>query len=325
MEKVKLYFSEKYFDVEPHLDAAGKRRYFLDETIKPQWVYKALLDLNLPVHFVEPEKLSWDDLLLAHSEAYVTAVFRGKPEELASSSGFRWGKKLFQSQLYANGGVYSTSKTALREGISGTLSGGFHHVTKNRGAGFCVFNGIAIAIKKLQNEGLVEKALVFDCDAHVGDGTLDIFADDNSVFIIDLFRYTRQGGPPPPAHIENGACIQVNNAEVYLKEVRKLLLYLRKFKPDLVIYNAGMDVYEGDRLGGIPGVNEDVLRERDSYVFKTCEEVGVPVAFALEGAYAKYKDGKGRLLSGERIEEGRKTAAELYVSLVKSATEVFRI
>jgi len=323
MEKVKLYFSEKYFDVEPHLDATGEKKYFLDETIKPKWIRDALLNLNLSIRLVEPEKLAWDDLLLVHTEDYITAVLRGKPEELASSSGFRWGRRLFRSQLYTNGGVYSASKTALRDSVSGTLSGGFHHATKNRGAGFCVFNGIAIAIKKLQNEGLIEKALVFDCDAHFGDGTFDIFAGDNSISIVDLFRYVQQKGSSPPNHTENGVFTQVSNAKVYLEEIKKLPLYLRKFRPDVVIYNAGMDVYEGDRLGGIPGVTEDILRGRDSFVFKTCRNLGIPVTFALGGAYAKHKDKKGDMLPSEKIKEGREKIVDLYISLIKSATDTF--
>lgn len=323
MRKIKLYLTEKYFDVEPHLDASGKKEYFLDETIKPKWVYEALSNLNLPVHLVEPEKLSWNDLLLAHSEEYITAVFRGKPEALASSSGLQWGKKLFRSQLYTNGGVYSASRTALEEGVSGTLSGGFHHASRNSGAGFCVFNGIAIAIKKLQNKGLIEKALVFDCDVHFGDGTLDIFADDDTVFIVDLFRSVRYKGQLPPPLTRSGVFIKTHNAKTYFEEIQRLPLHLKKFKPDLVIYNAGMDAYEGDRLGGISGVSETTLKERDSFVFKTCKELGVPVAFALEGAYAKYKDKKGRLLSKEKVEEGRKKIAELYVSLVKNVITTF--
>lgn len=323
MKKIKLYFSEKYFDTEPHLDATGRKRYFLDETIKPKWVYEGLRNLNLPIELREPEKLTWEDLLLVHTKKYIEAVLEGKPKDLASSSGLRWGKKLFRSQLYVNGGIYSASKTALEEGVSGTLSGGFHHASKKRGAGFCVFNGIAIAIRKLQNEGLIKRALVFDCDAHFGDGTFNIFAGDDSVLIVDIFRHIRRGDPTSPPQSKNCIYTQVHDVEIYLEEVRKLPRYLRDFAPDLVIYNAGMDVHKKDRLGGIPGVTEDVLKERDAFVFRTCKNFGVPVAFALGGAYVKYKDEEGNMLPKEKIEEGRKKVSELYISLIKSGIDVF--
>jgi len=323
MKKIKLYFSKKYFDTAPHLDATGKKKYFLDETIKPKWIYEKLRDLDLAIQFAEPEKLTREDLLLVHNERYIKAVLEGEPRTLASSSGLRWGRNLFPSQLYVNSGVYSAAKTALEESISGTLSGGFHHASRGQGAGFCVFNGIAIAIKKLQNEGLIESALILDCDAHFGDGTSSIFTGDDSVFIVDIFRYIRKGGPTPPAQSKNRVHAQVQDAERYIEEVKKLPRYFKDFEPNLVIYNAGMDVYEGDRLGGIPGVTEDILKERDVLVFQTCRDFGVPVAFTLGGAYVKYKDKEGNMLPKRKIDEGRKKVADLYTLLIKSAINTF--
>lgn len=323
MNTLTLFYSSQYFDIEPQYDRSGTKRYFLDITIKPKWIYEEISKIDLPVLFKEPQPLTEDDILLAHNQTYLDAVKNGDPRDLASSSGILWSRKLFRSQLFVNAGMYEAGKDALKNQISGTLSGGFHHASKDRGGGFCVFNGLAVAVRKLQSEGLVSKALVFDCDVHYGNGTADIFADDERVFTVSIFKYNLEGTQETSTQkTATAVAAAVTNADEYLAEVKKLPSYLEKHRPDVILFNAGMDPFEEDRYGGIKGVTKDVLCERDKFVFDTCKKFKVPAAFALEGGYVRYRGEQGDLISEEEIKKRKSALVDLYTSLVETASDV---
>lgn len=316
-----IFYSPKYSDIEPNTDASGTKRYFLDSTIKSKWVYEALLSSDIKVTIKEPLPLDNEDFLLTHTKSYVDTIISGIPLDLASSSGIKWSNKVFESQRFVCGGLYSACVEALRtHAASGTLSSGFHHAHADFGTGFCIFNGLVIAAKKLQNEGLAKKILIFDCDVHYGNGTAAILKDTKDILNISIYKNAIQKGSQPKDNVcSSNIATQVSTAGEYLSEIKKLPNYIETFKPDLLIYNAGMDAFEGDRLGGISGVTKEVLNQRDNLVFETCKKFYVPVAFSLEGGYVTYKDNSGKLLSEAEVASSRQNLVSIYLSLIRSA------
>ena len=166
------------------------------------------------------------------------------------------------------------------------LAGGTHHAFPDHGEGFCVFNDVAVAIRLLQREGLLRRAAVVDLDVHQGNGTHAIFAGDP-----DVFTFSMHGGRNYPFHKVAGT-LDVELADgtgddVYLGELRgRAPARARASAPDLVVYIAGADPHEGDRLGRL-ALTFDGLARRDATVLDLCREVGIPVAITIGGGYGR--------------------------------------
>ncbi|MCX6783463.1 MAG: hypothetical protein NT141_00060 [candidate division WWE3 bacterium] len=315
-----IFYSPKYSDIEPNTDASWTKRYFLDSTIKSKWVYEALLSSDIKVAIKEPLPLNTKDFLLAHTESYVNTIMTGSPADTAGGSGIHWSSKVLETQSFVCGGLYNACVEALKtHSVSGTLSSGFHHAHADFGTGFCIFNGLAIAAKKLQNECLAKKILIFDCDVHYGNGTAAILKSSKDILNISIYKNAIQKGTQSIDNVASGnVAIRVSTADEYLSEIKKLPGYIETFKSDLVIYNAGMDAFENDRLGGISGITSEILKERDDLVFETCRKYSAPVAFSLEGGYVTYKDKSGKLLSEAEVAKSRNNLVSLYLSLIRS-------
>ena len=164
------------------------------------------------------------------------------------------------------------------------LAGGTHHAFADRGEGFCVFNDVAIAIRVMQREGLVRRALVIDLDVHQGNGTHAIFAGDDSVY-----TFSMHGGRNYPFHkipgtldveLEDGT----NDDEYLARLIAALPGVLSDAAPDVVFFIAGADPHEGDLLGRLD-LTFDGLARRDAYVMERCREVGLPVVVTIGGGY----------------------------------------
>jgi acetoin utilization deacetylase AcuC-like enzyme len=218
------------------------------------------------IEITGPQPLTRTQLLRAHSEEYVEAVMTGSPRHLAESNGFDWCPNLPTAVLYSNGGVVAAAYQAIVDGASGSLSSGLHHAGKNRGGGFCTFNGLAIAALDVIATGAARKVLIVDYDAHYGDGTAEIIRSHDCITQIDVSSHFRGSG--------------------YLDECRRPLATLKPGDFDLMLYNAGMDVHEKCRIGGRSGVTDQTLNDRDALVFQICRELALPVAFVLAGGYA---------------------------------------
>ena len=225
------------------------------------------------IAIVEPDMLTRDQLLTCHDEAYVDAVATGQPVPLAQSNGFQWCPNVFNATRASNGGVLAAAITATRYGVSGSLSSGLHHAHAEHGSGFCTFNGLAIAAKHITRH-YDARVLIVDYDAHFGDGTHALIEGDDAIEMIDLSSsdfFTNR---------TNGHGFQ------YLRRCCELLSDVDVTRFDLVLYNAGMDPYEGCRIGGLKGVTFDCLAERDRFVFTQCAKNSTPVAFCLAGGYS---------------------------------------
>jgi acetoin utilization deacetylase AcuC-like enzyme len=267
-----LYYSPDY-------TTAG---YGFDTTRKAGWIADALRARPLDgVRLVAPAFLTEDQLQVVHQATYVEAVRAGSPPRLAGSSGLGWDPALWDAVCASNGGVVAAALDALASGgCAGSLSSGLHHARHGRGAGFCTFNGLALAARAAIEAG-ARRVLILDVDAHVGDGTVGLVRNWPEVTHVDI---TVCPWAVPDGHPARSSLDVVTRAGDYLPVLERRLSRHRGY--DLCLYNAGMDPHEDCDLGGLPGITARVLRERERLVFDWASSTGVPVAFVLAGGYA---------------------------------------
>ena len=254
----------------------------------------------------EPERATMHDLGLVHTARYIGSVLRGElSEEEQRRIGFPWSPQLAERSLRAVGGTCAAAAAALRDGVAINLAGGTHHAFPDHGEGFCVFNDVAVAIRALQQRGAIARAAVIDLDVHQGNGTHAVFAGDTSVFTFSMHggrNYPFRTGDDNPRRDEShpyGLRVPGDldidlpdgtGDHEYLRALeRSLPIVLATARPDLVVYLAGADPHEGDRLGRM-ALSFDALARRDAMVLEACREVGIPVAITIAGGYGRDLD-----------------------------------
>lgn len=225
-------------------------------------------------------------LELVHTADYARSYCEGT---LAASAlrriGLPWSAALANRTCIAIGGSVLTARLALQYGLACNTAGGTHHAFPSYGSGFCIFNDLAIAARVLQQEGLVQRVLIVDLDVHQGDGTAVIFQDDSTVFTFSMhceanFPGNKQHSDldvPLPIGMEDDDYLQT--LATYLPDV------LTQVRPDLVLYDAGVDPHRGDRLGKLALTDSGLFR-REMQVLSTCVSQGYPVACVIGGGYA---------------------------------------
>ena len=200
--------------------------------------------------------------------------------------GFPWSPAMVERSRRSAGATIAACRCALASGCGVNLAGGTHHAHAGFGEGFCVFNDAAVAARAMQAEGLARRVLVFDLDVHQGDGTAAIFADDESVFTCSM--HGRANFPFRKCASDlDVELVDGTGDATYLATLGVVLpLALGRAHPDLVIYLAGADPYEGDRLGRL-SLSKAGLEARDRYVLDTLRDHALPVAIAMAGGYAE--------------------------------------
>jgi acetoin utilization deacetylase AcuC-like enzyme len=250
-------------------------------------LYQALLAAGVPTHcFMTPEAATPAQLSLVHEASYIHSLRSGTIDTKAMRRiGFPWSELLLKRSLISVGGTIQTAQLALQHGLALHLSGGYHHAFVSEGSGFCLFNDLAIAARVLQQQG-VDKILIFDCDVHQGDGSALIFADDPNIITASLhgeknFPARKQQSDWDLA-LPNG-CTDAP----YLEAVQQSLDYLLALhQPDLVLYDAGVDIHQQDDLGLLSVSTQGILA-RDSWVINRCRELKIPLAAVIGGGYQR--------------------------------------
>ena len=241
---------------------------------------------------VIPSEASVEDLMLVHTPEYI-ARLQGLTEGLIPRGLTNPGENKITRDLYdfivaSVGGTYTAGDLALRDGVAVNLSGGFHHAFPHREEGFCFYNDVAIAIKKLMNEGKIDKALIVDLDTHQGNGNSWIFKNDNRVKIFDAYELNNY--PDPKGHVDYPIEFAQSVGDVeYLASIKKLDKVLEHEKPDVVFYLAGADPYKEDTLGN-QELTKQGLRNRDEFVISSARERGIPCTVVLAGGYSPLED-----------------------------------
>jgi acetoin utilization deacetylase AcuC-like enzyme len=236
---------------------------------------------------VEPPAASEDDIALVHSREYIRKLQAGKLSYMEILRlEIPYSPELVRAVWLSAGGSILAGRLALQDGTAVNIGGGFHHAYPDHGEGFCVLNDFAIAIRRLQKDKAIARAMTVDCDVHHGNGTAAIFAGDNTVFTLSIHQLNNYPYPKPPSTLDINLRDGVEDAE-YLQELEKGLdQALNEFQPDLIYYVAGADPYRDDQLGGLR-LSIEGLEKRDRLVFEKARAKNIPVAVTLAGGYAR--------------------------------------
>jgi len=258
---------------------------------KYRLIHDRLLDERFaePADFVEPRPASDDDVLRVHDPGWVQRLKTGTLTEAEIVKlEIPYSREMVEGFWLATGGTILAARNALRDHIGFNIGGGFHHAFPGHGEGFCAIHDVAIAIRALQHEHGIGKALVVDCDVHHGNGTAAIFAGDKRVLTLSLHQFNNYPSEKPPSVIDVDLLDGVEDAE-YLDRLGGALKVAMSFAPDLLFYVAGADPYREDQLGGL-ALTIEGLKRRDQLVFETALAQSVPVAVVLAGGYARDTD-----------------------------------
>jgi acetoin utilization deacetylase AcuC-like enzyme len=240
-----------------------------------------------PADILSPEPASDEDILRVHTREWVQKL---QNDTLTASERMRleipYSPAVVRGFWLAAGGSILAARCALRDGFGINIGGGFHHAFPGHGEGFCMIHDVAVAIRRMQSDGAVRKALVVDTDVHQGNGTAAIFAADSDVFTVSLHQENNYPQPKPPSDIDVNLDDGTADDE-YLELLDKALAdSFGRFAPEILFYVGGADPYREDQLGGL-WLTMRGLQERDARVFAEARRRGLPVVVAFAGGYAR--------------------------------------
>ncbi|WP_018983032.1 histone deacetylase family protein [Salinimonas chungwhensis] len=255
---------------------------------KYQGIYDALRERGISdSRFIIPQSVTPRELSHFFSPEYVQALANGTLDPKAMRRiGFPWSEQLITRTLRAVGGTCETARQALEHGVALNLTGGYHHAFFDFGSGFCLFNDLYIAARKMQQSRHIDNVLIIDCDVHQGDGTAALAQDDTSIFTLSMhgeknFPYRKQ-----ISDLDIGLPKHCKDDEYLSTLEEALTVAFRCFNPDAIIYDAGVDVHVNDDLGLLDISTAGVLA-RDQMVFELCQSKGLPVAAVIGGGYQR--------------------------------------
>jgi acetoin utilization deacetylase AcuC-like enzyme len=304
MHALKLVYSDGYYlPIGAHVFPAEKYRLVHARLLKD--------GVAAPADFVDAEPARDEDILLVHTPEYVSKLRNGtlSPFEEAQME-VPYSPELVRAFWLAAGGSIKAAELALENGVAFNIGGGFHHAFPDHGEGFCVIHDVAVAIRRMQKDGKIKRAMTVDCDVHHGNGTAAIFggsrsggaalpseikanhrgtqrsAEETEVFTISLHQANNYPAWKPPSSIDVNLPDRTGDAE-YLQWLDNALSSgLRQFQPELLCYIAGADPYKEDQLGGL-SLTIEGLKKRDELVFRVAKARGIPVMVTYAGGYAR--------------------------------------
>lgn len=237
------------------------------------------------VSFVTPEPLSIGEIKKTHCSHYVDALASGDlPAPKMRRIGFPWSEALIERTLTSTGGTVETALQAIRKGLAIHLSGGYHHAHFDFGSGFCLFNDLAIAAQQALEHPDVEKILIIDSDVHQGDGTATLCCDNPDIITLSFHCDKNFPARKPRSDLDIEFSRETGDEEFLdtFKSVVELAVSLHQ--PDLIIYDAGVDIHEQDELGYLK-VSTNGIYLRDSFMFSLAKRKQIPIAAVVGGGY----------------------------------------
>lgn len=276
----KLVYHDRYdLNLGPHVFPSQKFRLIYEELLRE--------GLAKDEDFFRPEAASDEDILRVHTGEWVRKLKTGT---LSASDVMRlevpYSPELVEAVWLAAGGTILAGQMALRDGFGSNLSGGFHHAYTNHGEGFCAIHDVAVAVRRLQTDGAIKKAIVVDTDVHHGNGTAAIFRNDPTVFTLSIHQLNNYPAHKPPSNVDLNMDDRVEDEEYLAALIPAVQQALDSFRPDILFYVGGADPYCEDQLGGL-SLTKEGLKKRDRSVFEEARRRGVPVATTLAGGYAR--------------------------------------
>jgi acetoin utilization deacetylase AcuC-like enzyme len=267
-------------------------------------VYSPAYELSLPGHIwpttkyrlvagriasrvalAEPAAASWEQLALAHTGEYLQRLRDEQltPAEIATLE-LPWRAGMADVFRLMAGGTLDAARAALSGGLAAHLGGGLHHAFANHGEGFCPVNDVAVAVRTLQGSSEIRRAAIVDLDVHHGNGTAMIFERDAGVFTFSMHQQHNYPLFKPRSDLDIGLA-DGSGDRAYLGRLAAALPQVMASRPDLVVYLAGADPYEHDRLGGL-ALTKEGLRQRDRLVVAAARRARTPLVTVLAGGYA---------------------------------------
>ena len=238
-----------------------------------------------PEHLHDPGRASLNDLLRVHTRDYVDQVTDGTlPAAEQRRIGLPWSPAFVERAWRVVRGTAEAADAALERGVAMNLAGGTHHAFPDRGEGFCTFNDVAVAVRRLQFHGRIRRAAIIDLDVHQGNGTHACFAGDPAVYTFSMHGAKNFPFHKVPGTLDVDLPDSIGDDQYLDSLATHLPRVIRDARPDLVVYLAGADPHEGDRLGRLK-LTFDGLRRRDAMVLEACREIGVPVCVTIAGGY----------------------------------------
>jgi acetoin utilization deacetylase AcuC-like enzyme len=299
-----VYSNDYYLPIGAHVFPAQKYRY----------IHQRLLETGVaePSDFLEPSLASDEDVLLVHTPEYVHKLKTGTlsaREELQME--VPYSPELVRAFYLAAGGSILAGQNALRDKVAFNIGGGFHHAFPDHGEGFCVIHDVAVAIRRLQRDKKIVRAMTVDCDVHQGNGTAAIFgamrevndplpskasftpspadlrgATTGDVFTISLHQQNNYPMWKPPSSIDVNLPDGTADDDYLAWLDNALSSGLRQFEPELICYLAGADPYREDQLGGL-ALTIEGLKRRDELMFRVARTRDIPVMVTFAGGYAR--------------------------------------
>lgn len=246
---------------------------------------------------------------LAHDPDYVTQFTLGTLSAAAMRRiGLPWSETFVQRAYASVGGTISASLQAMEHGWGATLGGGTHHALRAEGAGFCVFNDIAVAIKLLRKRNFIRRAAVIDLDVHQGDGTAEIFQNDPDVFTLSIHCDSNFPFRKKQSRLDVALSDHVEDAE-YLRRLDEVLPAIFAFRPDIIFYQSGVDPLASDVLGRLSLTHQGLI-QRDKKVLQAARSFGAPFVLTSGGGYSRPID-----LSAEAHANTYRTAWQIFADV----------
>jgi len=237
--------------------------------------------------FLTPEAATDEDILRAHTPEWVRKLKTGS---LTASDVMRleipYSREMVEAFWLAAGGTILAGQHALRDGFGMNLGGGFHHAHPGHGEGFCAIHDVAVAIRRLQADGKISRAIVVDTDVHHGNGTAAIFRGDTSVLTLSIHQLNNYPAYKPPSSLDLDMDDGVEDEEYLAALLPAVEKSLEESRPDILFYLGGADPFCEDQLGGLC-LTKAGLKERDRRVFEAAQKRGIPVVTTLAGGYAR--------------------------------------
>ena len=247
---------------------------------------KYLIKKKIVKNFHKPYPCSMETLKKAHSEKYINQI---KNKSLDTTEikkiGFPLVDSVIKRSLVATGGTVLASKLAINNGLACNTAGGSHHANFDGGAGYCVFNDVAVAAHYLLDRGLACRILVVDLDVHQGNGNADIFRNNKNVFTFSMHSKSNYPAKKSVSNLDVELEDNIEDKE-YIKILKFYLNQLNEENFDYVFYIAGVDIHFNDRLGKL-NISDEGIKERDEIVTQNFFSRGIPLCGVLGGGYNK--------------------------------------
>ena len=278
---MKVVYSDKYdLNLGNHVFPSSKYR-----LIKERLLQEKVIE---PGDIIEPTPATDDDVALVHDRNY---IWKLKNDKLSYVEILRmevpYSAELIEAVWLSAGGSILAGRLAIEQGVGVNIGGGFHNAFPDHGEGFCVIHDVAIAIRRLQKDGLIEHAMTVDCDVHQGNGTAAIFGSDKTVYTVSLHQENNYPYPKPPSDLDVNLHNGVQDTEYITVLEDSLDKALSEFDPQVVFYLAGADPYGEDQLGGLK-LTLQGLEQRDRVVFEKARAKNIPVVVTFAGGYARH-------------------------------------